>query len=101
MFGTRRDADDMYDFEADMDSKSSGVPPQSSAGRNAFGTTGAGGRPLMSSAGRPLMSSAGSGLGGEARPMTSVLVLVFNRQLRSKLEVTLTHFKWVKDQQLL
>jgi len=61
-----------------MDAKQNSMP-QSSAGRNAFGS--ASNRPLMSSMGRANapMSRAGlttgamgGGLGGEARPMTSV-----------------------------
>jgi len=60
-----------------MDAKQSAMP-QSSAGRNAFGSAN---RPLMSSMGRAnapgsraglTTGAMGGGLGGEARPMTSV-----------------------------
>ena len=74
MYGSSRNDDNLYDFDAGMESKQGGgAPPQSSAGRNAFGTA-AGGRPLMSSMGRAGLTTgqAGGGLGGEARPMTSV-----------------------------
>ena len=74
MYGDNRNDDNLYDFDADMESKQGGAaPPQSSAGRNAFGSS-AGGRPLMSSMGRAGLTTgqAGGGLGGEARPMTSV-----------------------------